>query len=846
MKKSKKSEKKQERATLFDKFTISDYIPEKYQIPAMLGIILLVFLIYFSPIYFGGKTYQSGDIITSKSLSSYIDKDREGYSLWYPYIFCGMPAYALATDFKWFNLLWVGSYYTRTLFTVFFDVDYAKWTFYLLILAFTSFFLIYHLTKNRLISLFGGLSVTFSTGIILFLFIGHVTKLTALCFYPLIFLMLLQLKDKITLTNFTLLIIAVHLSFQGWHVQIIFYTLFAIGIFYLYYIVRHIYNKENDQLKKVFKSLATFSGAFLIALLIQSDNLTQIYEYNPYSTRGSESIVDEVKGEDVKRDETEFYQYATNWSFSPGEIMTFIFPSFYGFGNSTYQGPLSNNQEVEVNTYFGQMPFVDVAMYMGILVLVLAIFGIYSNWKNAYVQYLTILLFISLMISFGRTFPIFYDLMFNYFPFFDKFRVPSMILVLIQINLPVLAAFGLKSILELRTQKNIKLENSIKYLAYGFTGLFVLSLLFNSVVTDFFASRVADHTASIRGSQPQLAQQFTALTDYMADMFLSDVYYSLGFLSAAFWLFVIYLRSKLSADLIIIIITLISLFDLLRINNRGAKLIDDENIESAFNEPSYVTTIKYQGDDEPFRIINLKQDGSLGSFNQNSNFNAYFFLQDFYGYSSIKPRTYQDFIDVVGIMNPTMWKMLNVKYVVTDKPFNLTGLSLTYLDGEDSEYIYLNNDALSRAFLADSVAKEESFSFLQKVKENSFDPERVVFADIGNNEISAPEEGAYATIMEYKDEKIVIDVLATGNNFLFLGDTYFPKGWKAFIDGEETEIFKTNHGFRGVIVNEGKHKVEFIYSPVSFVISKYTAFGLSLLTLIGLVFSLIISRKQEA
>lgn len=177
-------------------FDMNKFIPVKYQTLAAFGIILLIFLIYFSPLYFGGKTFESGDIITAKSSVTYLDKERDGYTLWNPYIFCGMPAYVISVDYKWFNMVYVGITSLRTVFSSLFEVEYAMWSFYLLMLAFSSFLLIKHLTKNMLLGLFGGLATSFSTGIILFLFIGHVTKLTALAFYPLIFLMLLKFEEK--------------------------------------------------------------------------------------------------------------------------------------------------------------------------------------------------------------------------------------------------------------------------------------------------------------------------------------------------------------------------------------------------------------------------------------------------------------------------------------------------------------------------------------------------------------------------------------------------------------------------------------------------------------------------
>ena len=107
--KSKKTEKPSEKQkeTFINSFSLDKYIPSKFQIPLLLAIILLLFLIFYSPLYFGGKTFQSGDIITSKSSETYVEHHGEGYTLWNPFVFGGMPAYALAVGPKWFNLVYI-------------------------------------------------------------------------------------------------------------------------------------------------------------------------------------------------------------------------------------------------------------------------------------------------------------------------------------------------------------------------------------------------------------------------------------------------------------------------------------------------------------------------------------------------------------------------------------------------------------------------------------------------------------------------------------------------------------------------------------------------------------------
>lgn len=837
-----KTKARQAKDGALSKFNLDKIIPERYQTPVLLGLIFLLFLIYFSPMYFGGKTFQSGDIITSKSLGSAITADKEGYTLWNPYIFCGMPAYGIGVGFKWFNLIYVASTAVRKVFTAPFAVEYATWTFFLLLLSFTSYFLTKHLTQNRMISLFSALATTFSTGIIVFLFIGHVTKLTSLCMHPLIFLILLKFQKKIRILDAAVLTAALQIFFQGWHVQIIFYTLFAVGIYFVYYFVRSVSRKDSAFTKQLLKSLGVFVIAAVIALLIQLDNFTQIYAYNPYSTRGTQSIVENEAGAQAQPGSSMFYEYATRWSFSPGEVATFLVPSFYGFGNSTYNGPLSNNQDYRVNTYFGQMDFVDVAMYMGVIVFLLGLYGIFTKWKNPFVQFLTILSAISLLISFGSTFSFFYDLMYNYFPFFNRFRVPSMILVLVQMSFPVLAAFGLARIVELRNENDVKARAAVKYIAFALSGILLLTLFLSSPLRDWFSQRMIDAARS-----QQQAEYFKQLSEYAADMFMGDLFLAFALSAATFWLAWAYINARLGRDLMLLLVTALALFDLWRIDMRGGEYVQNQDISYMFNTPDYVSAIKSQNDKAPFRILNIKQDGSIGSIGQNSNYHVYFLLEDLYGYSGIKPRAYQDIMDVVGTpANPTLWRMLNVKYIITERPIAYPGLKEIFRSQQSVVYEF--TPALPRAYFVDSVMNLKSMAGLNMIKNNMFDPKQKAFVEgAGTLKVDRPDTSVYAHITNYSEEHITISAKASGNNFLFLGDTYYPNGWKALIDGKETQIYRANHGFRGIMVPAGVHKVEFIFAPESFYISQKIALVLSSLVLGALIFGLFLEfRKRKS
>ena len=286
---------------------------------------------------------------------------------------------------------------------------------------------------------------------------------------------------------------------------------------------------------------------------------------------------------------------------------------------------------------------------------------------------------------------------------------------------------------------------------------------------------------------------------------------------------------------------------------RGERYQNNPDMKKEFNTPDYITAIKNQKDKNPFRIINLKQDNSLGSIANNENFNMYFLVEDFYGYSAIKPRSFQDYMDVVGPVNTTIWRMLNVKYLVADRPVPFKGFK--EIMSNSKTYVYLNTNALPRLYFVNQVEQKPDIDVLRSVKNNGFDPKQVAYVNDGKINVDVPDSTASVTITGYKNELVSAEVNASGNNFLFFGNTYvagkadyklfkIPTGWKAYIDGNQTEIYKVDHGFMGIIVPQGMHKVEFDYAPTSFYISKYIALVLSSLVVLGLIITLLFEYKK--
>jgi len=486
------------------------------------------------------------------------------------------------------------------------------------------------------------------------------------------------------------------------------------------------------------------------------------------------------------------------------------------------------------------MPFVDTAMYMGVIVFALGLFTLFVRWREPLVQFFGIVIVLFILISFGKNFPVIYNLMYYYFPLFDNFRVPSMILHVVQIIFPLLAGLGVMKILSLRNEKNPRIEKGLKNTAIVFSVLFVLSLLLSSNINSWFTGRVNNYALGL--GQTQEAQMFTALSKYISNMFTGDLQIALALLALTFGVAFAYASSKINKELFILFLSIFILFDLFRISNRGAAYADISIVNERFKEPEYISVIKQQNEKEPYRILNLKQDGSMGTVSQNSNFNVYFLQEDFYGYSAAKPRSYQDIIEMVGPVNVTLWRMLGVKYVVTDRQFNPDGF--VNIHQSEKTFVYRNDKALPRVYFVDSVAQKSSAELLNEINNDTFDPKKLAFVDKLDFSISKTDTAATATITTYKDELVGVDVITSGNNFLFFGTTFMP-GWKAFIDGSKTKIYRVNHGFQGIVVPQGKHKVEFIYEPGGFALGKNLSLILNILLLGGIVVLVFINKGKK-
>jgi Bacterial membrane protein YfhO len=162
---------------------------------------------------------------------------------------------------------------------------------------------------------------------------------------------------------------------------------------------------------------------------------------------------------------------------------------------------------------------------------------------------------------------------------------------------------------------------------------------------------------------------------------------------------------------------------------------------------------------------------------------------------------------------PTLLDLFGVRAVLSPELAE-RGYPVAYEDR--GAVVVRNPTALPRAFVAyrwrPSGSTIESVALLRASSSADAFNEPVI-------EDAPPAEGPAAEptparVDDESETEVSVTVQANEPGQLVLLDTYYP-GWKAEVDGEETEIRPANAVFRAVDVPAGRHEVRFSYHPSS-------------------------------
>lgn len=821
-KKTKKSETKSS-VSFLDKINKKDaYI--------LCGILILAtILLFYKPYVFDNLEPIGADRIASEGsthqIREYQEKTGER-ALWNPSIFCGVPLYfnLNSTAFNFDILIsWLNS---------FFDWR-AGWA----ILGAIGLFLLFHYLKFPwYISLVGIMGFLFLPHFQSLFIVGHNSKIRAIFAMPLVIFGFLNYTRKRDLFSLLLFTLFFSLQFRTKHYQIIFYTLLLILTLGIWRIVDWVSKREY---KLTTKAVVIFFAGLALSILMSAQPLFVAQEYTPYSTRGGNAInLYEEDSEEKSGGVT--FEYATQWSLSPKEVMTLIIPRFYG---GTSQEPYTGSKYPQLKGqnipgYWGDMPFTQSSEYIGILTVILALIGIWIYRRNGFVISLVILLVFSFLLAFGRHFPILYKTLFFHLPYFDKFRAPNMILNLISFIFVIIALFGLKGIISNFTKRELKTS---LFICGFFAAIGLIFLLFPGLLS---------YTSPKDAPFASNPQTMTLLKNIRMEFMKADTLRMLVFVFCFGALLVLLFKKTINKDVFVLSVLLLVSIDMIGISKRfldNAPLTEERYIENYFRKTKFDRAI--EKDNEYYRVLglgNLFQSNDLAYHHHTVG-----------GYSAIKPQTVQDIIDnnlfrkydPENYVNWNVASMLNAKYIISPATLDAENLTLLDTDERTNRLLYLNNNSLPRAYFVETVKQmPNEKEVLRFLNTGDFDPDSVV-ATSENIENQEYDKNGTVEIIEYTPNKIILNAECEDSSFMILAETYYPIGWNALVDDNPTHIYQINHVLRGIELPPGKHKIRFEFAPKSYYlainISKISTYAVWILLLLMLALKYRVSFKSK-
>jgi hypothetical protein len=789
---------------------------------ACVVIFLAVFLL-FNELILRDLSFSKGDDTeASTAWNSYVAheiKAGRDFPAWCPYLFGGFPSlaagaysnynlmgppYALAR--KWLNpRYWADLISTNLLFLGAGKEEEAMQTRWLISLflygGLLTYLLMRQLSFRPLISLVSALIMAWNPYLISLATAAHGGKFMTFIYFPLILLLTHRVLERRRLFDFALLALAYAWEIAwGGHTQIVYYAAIMTGLYWLVWSVWDIKAKPLGWVAPgvmiAFATLLGFANGALWYL--------PLYEYVPYSIRGMPAAfaAGGAGGYSIEQ--------AAMWSFHPKEILTFIAPSWFGLKSPQYWGP---------------MPFTSSSFYFGIVPLLFAVLAFFAP-KNRTIVTLGVLSAVALLMSFGEHFMSFFRLLFDHLPLFNKFRTPSLIVLLVGLSGIILAGFGLRYIAGIeksRRWQSIFLYGtiaSVVVLLIVLAGGTSLQGLFGSFEKpgefDQYLQQLVSRGNPEGQARTYLTQKMGELRAERFSLLHTDLIVASFFLALAFAASLLRVTGKLARTPFILVILAISAIDMWLFAHKFFEPQRVQGMEEMFAKDSSVQYLEQ--DKSLFRVFpvgNLLQDNRW----------AYYGIASMGGYQGAKMRSYQDMLENLFYrgsnarfpLHLPLLSSLNCKYVLSE--MELPGeptLKLIIKNPNGRRYLYENLRVLPRAYFVDSVAViSDREQALRAMQQPDFQPD---FWAIINHKLPGsiePTPDRSATITTYTPHKVEMVAETERPSFLVLSDAFYAPGWKAMVDGKMTDIYLVNTFVRGLYLSPGKHHIQYSFRPAS-------------------------------
>jgi hypothetical protein len=786
---------------------------------AIAVVVFIAVAAFFCRESFNGKVLQQHDISqwTGAMRNSEVYKQTHGhYPLWTNGVFSGMPAIQIGG---------IGGNYIHVITHTVLTLGLPKPMQFFFLACICFYILCMTLRLNPYVGILGSLAFAYATYNPVIISVGHDTKMWAIAYMPALLSGVLLIFEKkywlgaLLAAVFTNSMVAVN------HLQITYYLFIAIGIMTVYYAAQWIKAKE-------WKHLAMAGTLTLVAVtagvLSNGESIFGTYEYQKATIRGgATALTDTTQKKKAAQGTGLDKDYAMSYSFTMAEPFVMMVPKM--FGGSTAQAEIASEdskaiealsalpqelqQQLPMQYYWGGMTKAGEVgtsgpPYVGAIICMLAILSLFIPGNKHRWWILTAVL-LTVAMSWGSYFDALNGFLYDKLPFYNKFRAPSMILVIPQLLLPLAAVLFVHHAVQLSDKKDLLPLLKKGGIAVGGVLLLLLVMYFSFDFTSGADKEVMKQVRQM--NQPQLLDYVKSFMDGLKEdrqsLMMGSLLRSVGFMLVAALLLFGYMRKALTGTVLAVALSFLALLDVSLINNKyfnSDNFQEKENNEAEFGI-SKADEVLMQ-DKSDYRVFNVG-----GSFQEN---NTAYHYKSVGGYHPAKLRIYQDLIErQLGKQefNDGVLDMLNTRYLIQK---DRAGITQQYQKRET---------ALGPCWLVKQVVLVKNADEEMKALDR-FNPRDTAFVQESFKASIPfmPQYDSAARIQLVKNDNDVVTYTfeAAANQFAVFSEIYYDAGWKATIDGKEAPIVKVNYVLRGLAVPAGKHNIEFRFEPPGLLIGK--------------------------
>lgn len=749
---------------------------------AAIAAFIAISVAYFAP-QFSGQTLRQTDVVQYNGTAQDILEHREKYDedpQWAGNVFSGMPAYLI-------NMKQDGMLIRQAGKALNFLGEPASMIF-IAMLCF--YFMLLCFGINPWVAIMPALAYGLSTYFFVIIGAGHITKMRVLAFIPMLVGGVYYAYRKNMWIGAALAGIFASLAITHNHLQITYYFLFIIFALVVNEFIRAYKEKILPRFAKTTAVLA------LAAMLAAGSNFSLLYyirDHTPETIRGGSELA-ESKAVDKGLD----LQYATRWSYGIGETFNLLVPDMYG---GSVEGGFSSDGEVaqsltpygaknmatQLPGYWGPQEYgTSGPVYIGAVVIFLAVLGLFVLRRRE-TLWISIVAAIAIMLAWGHNFMWFTELFYNYFPLYNKFRTVSMILVIVEWCTPVLAALTLQKLWNGEVDRK-RFYKGLKYSTGIVGGIVLLILIFSS---GFSFSGPID----IRLAENMPQDVMAAMRSERASMLRADCVRSLLFVLATAAVVWFFYAGRLKKWALVTLLVILVTWDMIPVNLRymGRDRFVPES--QAVERPTEADRIIMQDIEPGFRVMNM----TVEPFNDGT---TSYFHRSLGGYHGAKLARYQDLIErQLARNNMEAYNMLNTKYFIMSD--ETTGQPRAVLNPDANGAAWLVSDIMT----VDGANAEMSALNTINTKTTAVVDER--FASALPAKSFDIDSTAFIKIGEYRANYQKYEYYSPVESTAVFSEIYYPKGWTAYIDGEEAFYFRADYVLRAMVLPAGEHTVEF-------------------------------------